>query len=130
MRKFVMMIKPQFAELVESGMMLQTVLPTPKRIPVLGEIISLRTWTGRPNRSKQRVLRDAVVACVQFITITEKQIWFGICVSSNKNAFAKASGFGDWKAMREWFRENHGMPFEGIVIHWRNTPNESSVDCD
>lgn len=48
---YVRMFKPQFAPLVESGKKLQTVRPTPKRMPKPGDKISLREWTGLPYRS-------------------------------------------------------------------------------
>ena len=42
----VKLFKPQFSPLVESGLKLQTVRPTPKRMPKPGDRISLREWTG------------------------------------------------------------------------------------
>lgn len=56
--------KARFTELVASGAKRQTIRPTPKRMPKPGDWISLRCWTGRPYWSKQRVLRDAVIAVV------------------------------------------------------------------
>jgi hypothetical protein len=119
---FVRMFKPQFAPLVISGQKCQTIRPTPKRIPKRGDKISLRMWTGKPYRSKQRVLRDAVVDWVQPARIfpsvieldgqplSEHQMW----------AFAKADGFNTPQDMIEWFAFTHGLPFEGIVIYWSN----------
>lgn len=31
---------------------------------------------------------------------------------------AKADGFKDWNAMRDWFSKTHGLPFEGYLIKW------------
>lgn len=121
-RRFVRMFKPQFAPLVESGAKLQTVRPTPKRMPRPGDVISLRAWTGSPYRSTQRVLREAVIVEVRDIAIFEE----GPCVYADQGAdwspgndgFAKADGFSDWMEMREWFRKQHGLPFKGILITW------------
>ena len=118
-RTFVRMFKPQFASLVEAGTKLQTVRPTPKRMPQAGDRISLRAWTGKPYRSKQRVLLEAVITKVQPVEITET----GIAVSSYAEPyddFARADGFKDFFALADWFNATHGLPFEGIVIHWSN----------
>ncbi len=32
--------------------------------------------------------------------------------------FARADGFADFDEMLGWFREHHGLPFRGFVIHW------------
>jgi hypothetical protein len=121
---FVRMFKPQFASLVESGAKCQTVRPTPKRIPKAGDLISLRCWTGAPYRSKQRVLREATIVAVRTIHFAGYFFDGGPRDAANKeiclNDFAKADGFSSWREMVEWFDETHGLPFEGIVIHWSN----------
>jgi len=123
---FVRMFKPQFAEMVERGEKLQTVRPTPKRMPKPGDKISLRTWTGKPYRSKQRVLRDAVVSKVETIKIEGDTLEWQITVDGHVlcpimwSAFARADGFPCTTDFVWWFIRNHGLPFEGIVIHWQN----------
>jgi hypothetical protein len=114
---FVRMFKPQFAALVESGKKLQTVRPTPKRMPKVGDKISLRCWTDKPYRSKQRVLMESTITEISMVDITEN----GISVNSYAEPcddFARADGFRDFFELRDWFRATHGLPFEGIVIHW------------
>lgn len=113
-RQFVRMFKPQFAPKVETGAKLQTVRPTPKRMPYRGDIISLRTWTGAPYRSKQRILRTAMITEVAHVVITT----FGVSITGDRDAFARADGFTDFTSMRQWFAEQHGLPFSGIVIYW------------
>ena len=113
------MFKPQFAGLVERGEKLQTVRPTPKRMPKPGDRISLRCWTDKPYRSKQRVLMESTICEVSMVDITEN----GIAVNSYAEPcddFAKADGFRDFFELRDWFRETHGLPFEGILIRWQN----------
>lgn len=122
---FVRMFKPRFAVLVEAGTKTQTVRPTPKRMPRVGDTISLRCWMGAPYRSKQRALREAVIREVRDILISDE----GICMydqrdgagwAPGEHGFAKADGFASWPEMREWFRATHGLPFKGIVIFWHN----------
>lgn len=122
MKRLVRMFKPQFAELVESGKKLQTVRPTPKRRPGLGDIISLRCWSGKPYRSKQRVLRESVITLVEDVEIYGDSIHLSGCRLSKyeREEFAHHDGFLDFAEMVEWFRQTHDLPFEGIVIHWQN----------
>ena len=124
---FVLMCKPQFAGPVERGEKLQTVRPTPKRMPKTGDKLSLRAWEGKPYRSKQRVLREAVVTTTEPITITETTLERGLSCwlygggrSMAMDHFAQADGFRDWPALVEWFRETHGLPFYGVLIRWTN----------
>jgi len=117
------MFKPQFALLVEAGTKLQTVRPKPKRMPKPGDKISLRTWTDKPYRSKQRVLMESTITkveSVQFTSLNRVQFNDGLLSCEEAWAFAKADGFSSPAAMFEWFENNHGLPFEGIVIHWAN----------
>ena len=116
-RRFVRLFKPQFAGLVESGAKLQTVRPTPKRIPKPGDLISLRCWTGKPYRSKQRVLREATITYVGFVRIERRAFWRN-GVFGCGHEFALADGFKDYPSLSEWFEAEHGLPFEGIVICW------------
>lgn len=115
----VRMFKPQFAPLVESGVKCQTVRPVPVRMPKAGERISLREWISKPYRSKQRVLREAIITEVSHCDITET----GIAVNSYAEPcddFARADGFKDFFELRDWFKATHGLPFEGVVIKWHN----------
>jgi hypothetical protein len=123
------MFQPRFAGMVERGEKLQTVrpTPTPKRMPKPGDKISLRAWTGRPYRSQQRVLMESTITRVSRIKITAQGFdhWEDEGRGKRRNAdsldaFARRDGFSDGSAMLQWFRETHGLPFTGIVIHWRN----------
>lgn len=114
------MFKPRFASLVEAGKKLQTVRPTPKRMPNHGDTLSLRMWIGKPYRSKQRVLREVTVLSVNRIKLDVTDIWFDDVRASEakQEAFAQADGFTDRDEMLDWFCNEHGLPFEGIVILW------------
>jgi hypothetical protein len=119
--RFVRMFKPQFADLVESRQKLQTVRPTPKRMPKFGDAISLRAWEGKPYHSKQRILRESMITCVEAIAITADCMRInGFWVTTEqRESFAKADGFASFEEMAAWFNSNHGLPFEGIVIKWK-----------
>jgi hypothetical protein len=135
---FVRMFKPQFAGLVERGEKLQTVRLTPKRMPKAGDKISLRCWTGKPYCSKQRVLREATITRVDTFSIdtfpTMRINDIRLKYRSACDEFARADGFADYPALLEWFHATHGLPFEGIVIHWnaldQPTASERRDPCD
>ena len=118
-RQHVRMFKPQFAPLVEAGTKCQTVRPTPKRMPKLGDLISLRCWLDKPYRSKQRVLRESIIKTVASCEITETGVRVGP-FDENPDDFARADGFRDFEAMKSWFNETHGLPFRGILLKWPN----------
>lgn len=115
----VRMFKPQFAPLVEAGMKCQTVRPTPKRMPKAGDRISLRMWTGKPYRSKQRVLREAVISEVSACSIYESAVYVN-GKPEHRHGFAVADGFSDYGELAAWFKSTHGLPFDGVVIKWHN----------
>lgn len=119
---FVRLFKPQFAPLVENGTKLQTVRPTPKRLPQPGDTISLRCWTGAPYRSKQRVLREAIIDRVRKIEIDSYAVTIdGVRLHHlDEEDFAMADGFSSVVEMTDWFRNTHGLPFSGIVLSWHN----------
>jgi len=129
---FVRMFKPRFAPLVERGEKLQTVRPTPQRMPKPGDKISLRCWTDKPYRSKQRVLRDAIISSVTRCEIRNDGImlrdtsggflnedWLGL-LDGSADKFAVADGFSSFHEMADWFDLTHGLPFAGVLICWQN----------
>ncbi len=90
----------------------------------VGETISLRVWTGRPYNSKQREFARAVVKAVFPIRIydcgiqlhaTRREVrWYG------RQRIARNDGFGGVTEMLEWFRNTHGLPFEGVLVKWKD----------
>lgn len=121
----VKLFKPRFAPLVKNRTKKQTVRPTPKRMPKVGDAISLREWTGKPYRSKQRILGESTIRIVGEVLIDEAPtmgcfIWVDRIMLSLEAAigFSKADGFSGLKDMAEWFKLEHGLPFKGILICW------------
>lgn len=121
-RRIIRIFMPQFAPLVETGAKLQTVRPTPKIMPRVGDIFDARAWTGRPYRSKQRLLREAPIIQVRLLRLTDgaSQLWLDGEMQhwTVMPDFACKDGFVGTREMLEWFRSQHGLPFEGIVIYW------------
>ncbi len=72
---FVRLFKPRFAKLVKAGKKLQTIRPLPNRIPRSGDTLSLRTWKGKPYRSKQRLILETNVDAIKVVYITERGIF-------------------------------------------------------
>lgn len=143
---FVRMFKPRFAKLVKAGRKLQTIRPLPKRIPRCGDHLSLRRWLGKPYRSRQRILRKATVSRIEVCRIEKEGIFappgdgsllavLGVKYiyynGTSADRFARADGFKDWQEMREWFKAEHGLPFDGVIIFWINTaPVKSQMSND
>lgn len=125
--RHVRMFKPEFAPLVESGAKCQTVRPTPRRLPKVGDRISLRMWTGKPYRSKQKILRLATIAKVEPVQICEGGMYrSGKWVPFLKmEEFSRADGFESPAGLIEWFKSTHGLPFNGVAIYWTNDENDN-----
>jgi len=120
MKRFVRMFKPQFAALVKSGAKRQTVRPVPARMPKAGDILDARMWSGRPYGSPQEKLVEGLIYRVGQLYVCESGleldgVWLDI---ASGNRFARADGFESEAEMVCWFREQHGLPFSGIVIFW------------
>jgi len=93
-------------------------------MPFAGDTLSLRTWTGLPYRSKQRVLRETV--CIGFCFV-EIEITRGLrfaCASdwvttACLEQFAANDGFNSWDDLVKWFMAQHGAgTFHGFVTYW------------
>lgn len=127
-RRFVKMFKPRFAELIRSGAKRQTIRPTPKRMPEFGDIIDCRQWSGLPYRSKQIRLGEFEVSGVGTVFLSERaceyhldgRIFIGLKHAPMARDLAQADGFDSFDDMLQWFIENHGLPFGGILIKWRD----------
>ena len=39
-------------------------------------------------------------------------------MSFDLNEIAVRDGFRDWPEMRDWFKKQYGLPFEGVLIEW------------
>lgn len=120
-RKFVRLFQPRFAPLVEDGTKRQTIRPIPVRMPVAGDLIDCRAWTGRPYNSPQRILLVSPIIHVDSVVIGAARCECAGYRVTDLDSFAKDDGFQGWMDMRSWFLQNHdlgGADFHGILIHW------------
>ena len=127
MSHHVIMFQPRFAPLVESGKKLTTIRGARKRAIKAGDTLSLREWTGKPYRSKQRELRTAVVTAVDKIEMLEGGMFpWSFTVYQNgyelncaaRILFSSVDGFSGVNDMARWFKDTHGLPFTGVRISW------------
>ena len=86
-------------------------------MPRVGDVIDCREWTGKPYRSKQRIIATGQLEDVCEVLITVANVYKGTRIMDSE-AFAKADGFASFAEMRDWFNEQHGLPFLGILLRW------------
>lgn len=119
----VIMFQDRFADLVRSGAKTTTIRKSNWHIKP-GKALSLRRWTGKPYRSKQEILREAVCRSVKGIHISETGCVIetipgysgGFTERGHENDIARRDGFTSFPDMVDWFKKNHGLPFEGYII--------------
>lgn len=111
--------KAQFADDVESGKKMQTILAErkDKRVPRPGEALQL--YTGMRTK-KCRKLRDAVCEYTREVTMTDAgmKIDGQAIYPATILEIAKADGFDSVEAFRDFFKTTHGFPFHGVLIRW------------
>ena len=117
----VILFQDRFSCKVRDGSKPHTIRRTARCKP--GDVLSLRRWTGKPYRSKQETLREAVCTAVHAVTIFP----FDVTVDGRRvpgQHLAVKDGFRDWEEMREWFENVHGLPFVGWLIEWSNAEGQ------
>lgn len=122
--------KTAFADDVERGVKLQTVRAHRKDgRPHCRVGDRLKLYTGMRSKSC-RLLRTVTVTDVRPVRIEETKMYLDgellpSFISSRDqleqtdNEFAEEDGFPGFMEMADWFRDVHGLPFEGVVIKWR-----------
>ncbi len=116
----VLMCQHRFAPKILDGSKPHTIRATARC--KVGDLLSLRIWTGKPYRSKQRRLREVLCTAVDPIMIMEHDVFVDQLAVPGQH-LAVADGFRDWEEMREWFRTVHGLPFQGWLIQWGTPPS-------
>jgi hypothetical protein len=113
----VILFNEAFAEAVRCGTKVQTIRV--RAMVKTGEQVSLRMWACKAYRSKQVVLREAVVAGVVPVVVEHDLVrWNGVEVRKPEG-LAHADGFSSWADMRDYFEREYGLPFHGWLIRWR-----------
>lgn len=88
---------------------------------IVGEIASLRVWTGRPYASPQDELIQVRVKAVFAVEVAEEYVWReDTDRPMNKVVVARHEGFANWPEMSAWFLANHRLPLTGIMITWKH----------
>jgi hypothetical protein len=119
-----LMFKERFADLVANGQKRQTIRPPRKRPISVGDKLSLRKWSGAAYRTPQVKLREATCERVSTIKIDGSFHEFTFIVDGKRlnqeqwSKLARADGFACTTDMLDWFRDTHGLPFEGVMIQW------------
>ncbi len=113
----------QFAPDVECGIKTQTIRALRKNRIKVGEILylygSLRTKQTRKLNEVVCQSVDEVRITVRLVTVKDNEGKFTHynCLEY-LDQFAKDDGFEGWNEMVEWFTDNHGLPFTGVLIKW------------
>jgi hypothetical protein len=123
----VIMFQDRFVDKVRSGAKTTTIRTSDWHIKP-GTVLSLRRWTGKPYRSKQEILREAVCVSVEGIHISKIGCAVetipgysgGFTERGHENDIAKQDGFASFPDMVDWFEKNHGLPFDGYLIRWED----------
>jgi hypothetical protein len=110
------MFQDRFAGKVRDGSKTQTIRKAARCKP--GDVLSLRRWTGKPYRSRQETLLEAVCTRVDGIRIDNDGVSVPGWTVGCADEVARRDGFADFGEMLLWFGVHHGLPFEGHRIQW------------
>lgn len=97
----------------------------------MGDHLSLRTWEGKPYRSKHRIIAEATCANTRPIQISAQGAVLGFFNLDAETAheLAVADGFAAFDEMAAWFAETYQTDiFTGELIEWEHlsTPGPAS----
>lgn len=116
-----------FIDKIESGAKRQTIRQTARCKS--GD--KLQLYTGMRHKNCRK-LGDAVCEAVWPITITAEGFDVGTGPSRGEignAAFAKIDGFDSWADLTAFFQKYYGLPFEGVLIRWKDfTPPRTEAE--
>jgi hypothetical protein len=91
-----------------------------------GETLSLRVWTGAAYRSKQREFAQRVLKFTFPVRVSKDGIERLDLVPRfarlDRRRMARSLGFENWREARAWYAAGHGLPFEGVLVHFPAQP--------
>jgi hypothetical protein len=125
--------KAQFAEDVEIGAKTRSIRAPRKdgRNPKPGDVLQLYTGMRQKDCRKLAEVKCVRVRPVEIdfhgITLDGRKLYCGdapayaggVDPEHYDSDFARADGFGTFQDMRQFFEEQHGLPFNGLLIEWR-----------
>jgi len=114
----------RFTEAVKTGVKKSTIRAQRKgrsRHALPGE--PLRLYTGMKTKECEKLLPDQICSNVQSIVIIQESLVSVVLDNFVLSAvaveeLAVADGFDNVETFAEFFRENYGLPFEGVLISW------------
>lgn len=124
--------QPRFADLVESGQKTQTIRKT--RRGKVGDTVYL--YTGQRTKNCRKLgegiveevipihLRMGLLHVAAYFRDGYKpKTCFTAAYSSYElgNVIARADGFASVHEMARWFKDQHGLPFDGFLYKWVKT---------
>jgi hypothetical protein len=109
-----------FIDKIESGAKRQTIRQTARC--KVGD--KLQLYTGMRHKNCRK-LGDAVCEAVLPISIWGLAYHIGsshlpVHEPEQLDSMAKLDGFASWSAMEAFFLKNYGLPFEGVLIRWKD----------
>ena len=106
----------QFTPAIRAGRKTQTIRKTARC--ETGDLLQL--YSGQRTKNCEKI-GTAWCAICEPITIYEDYAVVGYwrLPSGDAEHIAKIDGFDSFAAMRDWFRERYGLPFQGYRIMWR-----------
>ncbi len=120
----VIMCQSQFVGPILAGEKIHTIRGAGKRTFYVGEQVSLRHWIGAAYRSKQREFARVTITEIREIRIGffHRTIHLGDdswpLGPRQAERLAQNDGFRSLTEMLVWFRNTHGLPFTGRLIHF------------
>jgi hypothetical protein len=106
--------KPEFVARIHQRVKVSTIRPTRRLEP--GDRVSLRIWTGKPYRSKQKEFGQAIILEINrviFVNPFEVACEGRFLTASECVTLAHQEGFNTGVEMFQWFEKQHGFPFKG-----------------
>lgn len=119
----VILFQDRFVELIRNGAKPHTIRKSARCKP--GDRLSLRRWTGKPYRSKQEIILEAVCVSIRPISMGHGIDAKGIsidseeCHAGRRQILAKQDGFKNDREMLMWFAGMQGLPFQEVLTEWR-----------
>lgn len=87
-----------------------------------GQALSLRVWEGKPYRSKTREFAQRVVKFCFPVRVSKEGLTRLDMPEANgqlsRRMMARELGFACWRDARRWYEDAHGLPFDGVLIHF------------
>lgn len=113
--------KPQYVDAIESNIKCSTIRQ--KLRAKVGD--SLQLYVGQRTKNCRKI-KDTTCIGTAKIQINEQQLYIltevkGICIPNPIDIpFFAQEGFKNAEDMRQFFREQYGLPFTGYLVTWEN----------